>query len=164
MQLVHKFPHSPRAMVIQLNLFPFLTEISAERVQDSKIQRKISRIQKIFLGSEFASSQTFCFPYFDYYHKICPFLFLSRGSLSFVFEHRHKGRRQKKNWDESVRLTDSGGGGGGGPHPPPRLTDSICEKFRTFFLLNMIPWYPKQILLHCEEAEKCIFDVFLLPF
>ena len=53
---------------------------------------------------------------------------------------------------------------GGGGHPPARLTDSICEKFRTFFLLNMIPWYPKQILLHCEEAEKCIFDVFLLPF
>ena len=23
----------------------------------------------------------------------------------------------------------------------------------------MIPWYPKQILLQCEEAEKCIFDV-----
>ena len=42
-----------------------------------------------------------------------------------------------------------------------RLTDSICEKFRAFFLLNMIPWYPKQILLHCEEAEKCIFNVYL---
>ena len=42
---------------------------------------------------------------------------------------------KKKNCDESVRLTDSRGGG----HPPRRLTDSICEKFRTFFLLNMIP-------------------------
>ena len=41
----------------------------------------------------------------------------------------------KKNWDESVRLTNSGGGG----VTPPCLTDSICEKFRTFFLLNMIP-------------------------
>ena len=43
---------------------------------------------------------------------------------------------KKKNWDESVRLTDSRGGGG---PPPARLTDSICEKFWTFFLLNMIP-------------------------
>ena len=31
-------------------------------------------------------------------------------------------KNKKKNLDESVRLTDS-----------------ICEKFRTFFLLNMIP-------------------------
>ena len=31
--------------------------------------------------------------------------------------------------------------------------------FTTFFPLNMIPWYPKQILLHCEEAEKFIFDM-----
>ena len=51
----------------------------------------------------------------------------------------------------------------GGGHPLICLTASICENFRTFFPLNMIPWYPKQILLHCEEAEKCIFDVFLLP-
>ena len=35
----------------------------------------------------------------------------------------HKGSRQKKkNCDETVRLTDS-----------------ICEKFRTFFLLNIFP-------------------------
>ena len=26
----------------------------------------------------------------------------------------------------------------------------------------MIHWYPKQILLHCEEAEKCIFNAFLI--
>ena len=25
----------------------------------------------------------------------------------------------------------------------------------------MVHWYPKQILLHCEEAEKCIFDALL---
>ena len=40
----------------------------------------------------------------------------------------------KKKTDETVRLTNSGGG-----VTPPCLTDSICEKFRTFFLLNMIP-------------------------
>ena len=38
-----------------------------------------------------------------------------------------------------------------------------CEFFENFFTtfspLNMIPWYPKQILLHCEEAEKFIFDM-----
>ena len=70
-----------------------------------------------------------------------------------------KGSHQKK-----TVMKRSGWPIQGGGHPPTRLTDSICEKFRTFFLLNMIPWYPKQILLHCEEAEKCIFDVFLLPF
>ena len=36
-----------------------------------------------------------------------------------------------------------------------------ADRFRPFFPLNMIPWYPKQILLHCEEAEKCIFNVVL---
>ena len=52
----------------------------------------------------------------------------------------------------------------GGGSPPSSLTKTICENVRPFFPLNMIPWYPKQILLHCEEAEKCIFNVFLLPF
>ena len=47
--------------------------------------------------------------------------------------------------------------------PPPRFIKLRCEffenTFTTFFPLNMIPWYPKQILLHCEEAEKFIFDM-----
>ena len=33
------------------------------------------------------------------------------------------------------------------------LSIAICSSFP----LNMIPWYPKQIFLHCEEAEKFIF-------
>ena len=49
----------------------------------------------------------------------------------------------------------------GGGSPPSSLTASICENFRTFYPLNMVHWYPKQILLHCEEAEKCIFDALL---
>ena len=40
----------------------------------------------------------------------------------------------KKNCEKAVRLTALG----------------------LFSPLNMIPWYPKQILLHCEEPEKCI--------
>ena len=51
-----------------------------------------------------------------------------------------------------------------GGSPPSSLTASICENFRTFYPLNMIHWYPKQILLHCEEAEKCIFNAFSMPF
>ena len=69
--------------------------------------------------------------------------------------------RGKKNLGKSGQADRFGGDGGS---PPSSLTETICENFRTFFQLNMIPWYPKQILLHCEEAEKCIFDVFLLPF
>ena len=58
----------------------------------------------------------------------------------------------------STTKTVEGGG------PPPSLTASICENFKTFNPLNMIHWYPKQILLHCEEAEKCIFNVVLMLF
>ena len=45
------------------------------------------------------------------------------------------------------------------PPPFPRfiVTMQIYENtFTTFFLLNMIPWYPKQILLHWEEAENSL--------
>ena len=65
---------------------------------------------------------------------------------------------KKKNGKKAVRLTALGGRGGS---PPSSLTASICENFRTFYPLNMVHWYPKQILLHCEEAEKCIFDALL---
>ena len=62
--LVHKDPHSVGVIVIQLNLFCFLTEISAERkglwtpkkiVQDTKVCFKLS---------EFLSSQSFHAQYF----------------------------------------------------------------------------------------------------
>ena len=47
--------------------------------------------------------------------------------------------------------------------PPPCFIKLCCEFFFDFFWtfspLNIIPWYPKQILLHCEEAEKFIFDM-----
>ena len=42
----------------------------------------------------------------------------------------------KKNWEKAVRLTALGGMGGS---PPSSLTETICENFRTFFQLNMIP-------------------------
>ena len=46
--------------------------------------------------------------------------------------------------------------------PPPCFIKLRCEIFENFlrlFPLDMIPWYPKQILLHCEEAEKFIFHM-----
>ena len=88
---------------------------------------------------------------------------LTYCSVNFIMLHSRyfykKGNHQQQKITVKKRSDWPGGG-----HPPPSLTASICEKFKPFFPLSMIPWYPKQILLDCEEAEKCIFDVFLLPF
>ena len=40
----------------------------------------------------------------------------------------------------------------------------FCVKILGFFPIEYDSLIPKTDLLHCEEAEKCIFDVFLLPF
>ena len=53
--------------------------------------------------------------------------------------------RGKKNWKSGQADRFFWGGGS----PPSSLTKTICENFRPFFPLNMIPWYPKQILIHC---------------
>ena len=58
--------------------------------------------------------------------------------------------------------------GGMSPHS---FSSEFFETFlRLFFPLNMIPWHSKQILFHCEEPGKFVFDVchlfyanFMLP-
>ena len=46
-------------------------------------------------------------------------------------------------------------------NPPSSLTASICENSRTFFPLNMIHWFPKQILLHSWKMHfLCTFNTF----
>ena len=45
---------------------------------------------------------------------------------------------------------------------PPSLTEWCILGL---FSLNMIPWYSKRILCHCEGAEKCIFQtLFVISF
>ena len=62
--LVHKDPHSVWVIVIQLNLFCFLTEISAER-KGLWTPKKIVQDTKVFFKlSEFLSSQSFHAQYF----------------------------------------------------------------------------------------------------
>ena len=47
--------------------------------------------------------------------------------------------------------------GGGGGAVPSVLTVSKCENFDPFFFhRNLILWYSKHILSHCEGAQKCI--------
>ena len=91
---------------------------------------------------------------------------------------------ERKNGDHFFTLTSPQNGGIDGRvlgrHPVPFLlffykvylgtltpSPSFCNDeaiflktlWRLFFPLNMIPWYLKQIWLHCEEAEKLIFDM-----
>ena len=100
-----------------------------------------------------------------------PFPFLQRGNISKCFyiclyltPFRPASFGSLREVIKKKREKGGGGWGGGGGSPPSSLTASICENFRTFYPLNMIHWHPKQILLHCEEAEKCIFNVFSMPF
>ena len=59
----------------------------------------------------------------------------SKLKLNWLFLLFYKGSRQKNNGYFTVRLTVRGGGG----VTPPWPYRSICEKFKTFFLWNMIP-------------------------